>query len=90
MYKIAVLSIIFLFVCWLLYNINVLEGFQTSSQTDNTVSSKNECDIVVGSYKTLEFQHKKAVEQDNKPLVESSLSLMNSMKDIIKGMGCNI
>ena len=87
MYKITVLSIIFLFICWLLYNINILEGFQTTTET---VSSKMQCDIIVGSYRTLELQHKKAVEQDNKPLIESSLSTMNSMKNIIKEMNCEI
>jgi hypothetical protein len=88
--KIAILSIIFLFICWLLYNINVLEGFQTSSETVNTPYTSEQCEILVNSYKSLEQQYNRVVENDNKELMETILSSKNSMKDIIKGMNCNI
>jgi hypothetical protein len=87
MYKIYLLSIIFLFICWLLYNINIAEGFQTTAEM---LPNKMECDIIVASYRTLELQHKRAVDQDNKELIESSLEPMNTMKDIIKAMNCDI
>ena len=90
MYKIAILSIIFLFVCWLLYNINILEGFQSPSGTTNMVYSSSNCAIVLNSYKLLEDQYNKAIAQDNKQYIETIVSSKNTMKDIIKGMGCDI
>jgi hypothetical protein len=90
MYKIALLSIIFLFICWLLYNINTIEGFQSPSGTATTPSTKSECDILVNSYKLLENQYNNALEQNNKKFLESILSSKNMMMTLIKDMKCEI
>ena len=90
MYKIPILLLIFLFVCWLLYSINILEGFQSPSGTPDMVSSSSNCAIVLNSYKLLEDQYTKAIAQDNKQYIETIVSSKNTMKDIIKGMGCDI
>ena len=73
-----------------MYSINILEGFQSPSGIADTVSSNSQCDIVLNSYKLLEDQYQKAIEQDNKQFIESIVSSKNTMKDIIKGMNCNI
>jgi hypothetical protein len=85
MSKKFILFVIFLFVCWSLYTLQTTEGFQAAPPPE-----LDKCEVFIGTYKTLQEQYKTAVEVNNQYLISSLPPGIDSIKELLKNMGCNI
>lgn len=85
MSKTSMLFLILLFVCWSLYTLQTTEGFQPTPPPE-----LDKCAVIVGTYKTLQEQYKSAVEADNQYIMSNLPAGIDSIKQLLQNMGCNI
>jgi hypothetical protein len=93
MAKIILLVVIFLFVCWSLYNI---EGFQnppanpSGNPSGDISDNSSKCDLMIPLYKSLQGQYDKAVITNNINIVDTTLPGLNAIKLTLEELNCKV
>ena len=90
MTKFIVLCILLFFICWSIYNLYTLEGFQSPSESPSGVPDQSKCEILVLSYKSLVERYDKALNINNQALINSLSQGVTTMKAALTSMNCTV
>jgi hypothetical protein len=84
------LCVFLFFICWSIYNLYTIEGFQSPSGTPSGVPDQSKCEILILSYKSLLERYNKALETNNQAIINSISQGVNTMKAALTSMNCTI
>ena len=86
-----VLCILVFFICWSIYSIYITEGFQSpSGSSPSEVPDQSKCEILILSYKSLVERYNKALNTNNKVLINSMSQGVTTMKTTLTSMNCTV
>jgi hypothetical protein len=86
MWKVGILVLILLYICWSLYTIYIKEGFQASGGPAPMAN----CDVLLATYKTLEKNYNKALADNNEIALTSAAPAFNLIKNTLINMNCRL